>query len=172
MPKSEQKQIMYSIQHRVGAVHDFIMVCTSMYGVSVPYRNGIRLTPMEAITVVTIAQNPGIMASNLCVRWRRSRGNLSQLLKKVEEKGLIEKRNKQDNNKEIALYPTDEGIRLYHQFMMNDSEDSTCIVMKLLESCTLEELRNFYKVIDCYTKVLVENPELQWGNNIRERMNG
>jgi len=169
--KNELKQILHSIHHRVGALHDFIMVSTSMINVSVPYRNGIQLTPVEAMTAVVIAQSPGVTASELCFRWRRSRGNLSQLLKKIEAKGLIVKGNKPDNNKEIALYPTDEGIRLYHQYMMNDSEDSTNIAKKLLETCTMDELRDFYKVIDCYTKVLVENPELQWANNIRERSN-
>ena len=166
---NELKQILHSINHRVGALHDFVMVCTSMVNVSVSYRNGIQLTPVEAMTVVVIAENPGITASELCVKWRRSRGNISQLLKKIEIKGLILKGNKPDSNKEIALYPTDEGIRLYHQYLMNDSEDSTNIAKKLLENCTLEELKIFYKVIESYTKILTENPDLQWANNIRER---
>ena len=169
--KNELKQVLQNINHHVGALHNFVMVCTSMISVSVPYRNGIQLTPVEAMTVVVIAENPGITASELCFKWRRSRGNISQLLKKIEEKGLIVKANKPDNNKEIALYPTDEGTRLYHQYMMNDSEDSTNIAKKLLETCTIEEFRDFYKVIDCYTKILTENPDLQWANNIRERSN-
>ena len=167
--RNELKQVLRSINHRVGALHDFVMVCTSMISVSIPYRNGIQLTAVEAMTVVVIAEHPGITASELCYRWKRSRGNISQLLKKIEAKGLVVKGNRPDNNKEIALYPTDEGVRLYHQYMMNDSEDSTNIAKKLLETCTIEELRDFYKVIDCYTKILTENPELQWVNNIRER---
>ena len=166
---NELKQILHSINHRVGALHDFVMVCTSMINVSVPYRNGIQLTAGEAMTVVLIAENPGITASALCIKWRRSRGNISQLLKKIEAKGLIIKRIKPNSNKEIALFPTDEGLRLYHQYMMNDSEDSTNIAKKLMETCTIEELKDFYKVIDCYTKILTENSELQWVNNIRER---
>ena len=87
--------------------------------------HGTELTMMEIRVIMMIGDYPGITATQLGYYWNRSRGAISQILKKIEAKGLIYK--------------------------------------SLLEVCSVEELRAFYKVINCYRKILTNDPERRWG---------
>ena len=34
--------------------------------------------------------------------------------------------------------------------------------------CSIEDLSGFYKVVECYTQVLLHNPDIQWVNMVQE----
>ena len=74
--------------HRPGLVYDFVTVCSSMNAIPKQYAPGVTLTMTEASTVEEIAEHPGVTAAQLCKKWNRTRGALSQLVKKLEQKGL------------------------------------------------------------------------------------
>ena len=159
---AEIHQLLQEVGHKTGYLYDFITVATGMLNTIRQCANGTELTIVEVRTIMMIQENPGITATQLCHNWNRSRGAISQILKKIEQKGFIYRKKSQDNDKIFRLYPTQAGIQLASDFIEEDSKDTTNLIRSLLERCTVEELRSFYKVINLYRQVLLEKPESRW----------
>lgn len=155
-------QVLRNINHRTGSLYDFIMVAGGMLNTVRMKANGTELTMTEIRTIMMIEEYPGITATQLCHDWNRSRGAVSQILKKIEKKGFIYKEKSEDNDRIFHLYVTDQGMEVVHEFVAEDFKDATNLTRSLLETCTEDELRAFYKVIDCYRQVLLDRPESRW----------
>lgn len=155
-------QVLRNIHHKTGSLYDFIMVAGGMLNAIRMRANGFELTMVEIRTIMMIEENPGITATQLCHNWNRSRGAVSQILKKIEQKGFIYKERCKGNDKVYRLYAADEGVEVVNAFVSLDFKDTTNLTRALLETCTEEELRAFYKVIDRYRQVLLERPESRW----------
>ena len=95
--------------------------------------HGTELTMMEIRAIMMIGDYPGITATQLGYYWNRSRGAISQILKKIEAKGFIYKEKSETDEKVFRLYTTDWGMEIIYNFVANDFEDSTHIVKSLLE---------------------------------------
>lgn len=158
----EIHQLLEEVGHKTGYVYDFITVTTGMLNAIRQNANGVELTIVEVRTIMMIQENPGITATQLCHNWNRSRGAISQILKKIEQKGFIYRKKSWDNDKVFQLYPTEAGVQVVNAFVEEDSRDTTNLIRSLLETCTVEELRAFYKVINCYRQLLLEKPESRW----------
>lgn len=167
MEKSSQtpiaiNQVLRNINHKTGALYDFIMVASGMLNAVRMKANGTELTMVEIRTIMMIEEHPGTTATWLCHSWNRSRGAVSQILKKLEQKGFIYKVKSAESDRVFNLFVTDAGMEVVHEFVMEDFKDSTYLVRSLMETCTEEELQAFYKVIDRYRQVLLEKPESRW----------
>ena len=159
------EHLLHQTNHRFGIVYDFVTVCSSMMNISHEFLPGISLTIVEMNAVVQIADHPGITATDLCKKWNRTRGAISQILKKVEEKNLIYRMSRESNDKCKLLYPTETGILLRDRAKKNELEDNTRIFSELLYmNCSPQELEHFYKVIDIYTKIILQHPEMMWNH--------
>lgn len=161
-------QIMRRVNHRAGALYDFLMVAGGMINALEMECHGCRLTILEIRTIMLIKENPGITATDICKRWNRTRGAISQMLKKIEDKGFIYKEKDGKNDRITHLFATDWGVDAVNIFTINDFRDDTYIIEHLLEFCSEDELRAFYKVIDCYRKILLEHPETRWAHYSRQ----
>lgn len=155
-------QVLRRVNHRAGALYDFLMVAGGIINNLAIVSHGHRLTILEIRIIMLIRECPGITATDICKRWNRTRGAISQMLKKIEQKGFIYKEKDQQNDRIYCLYVTDWGVDAVNEFTIKDFQDDTYIVRHLLESCSEDELRAFYKVIDCYRQVLQEHPETHW----------
>lgn len=156
-------QVLRKINHQTGDLFDFVMVVSGMIGAIRMEANGTELTMMEIRTIMMIGEHPGITATQMCGYWNRSRGAVSQILKKVEGKGFIYKEKSQTDEKVYHLYATDQGMQVIYNFVANDFEDTTNIIGSLLKTCTVEELRAFYRVMNCYREALTNDPKSRWG---------
>ncbi len=161
--------LMYHSHYRVGMVYDFVMVCSAMINIPKEYEPGIMLTIVEASIVMEVVKNPGITAAQLSRKWKRTRSALSQSIKKLKQKGMIETCPSPENQKRILLYPTDAGVRLWKRIVKNKEEDKNSIIERLLKNgCTLEELDTFYRVMDIYTETALQQPSGGWQDLIPE----
>ena len=160
--RGEIEKVLSRINHRTGVLYDFVMVTNGMLDAIRMHANGSELTIVEIRTIMIIAENPGITATQLCQKWNRSRGAVSQILKKVSKKGFIFKKQSERDGKIWGLYTTEAGKEVAQAFIEEDFKDSTNIVHALMETCTEEELRAFYKVMEKYRRVLLERPESRW----------
>lgn len=168
MSEQEKKriitQLMYHSAHRVGIVYDFASLCSGMMSVSRMYKNGCELTVTEVNYILSIVETPGITSAELCRKWNRTRGAVSQILKKLEQKNLIyrEKQVDSDGNG-IGLYTTQEGFRIAMEVIANEREDSNRLFHTLLDKgCTKEELEGFYRVMDVYISILQNDEAGSW----------
>ena len=155
--------------HRPGLVYDFVTVCSSMNAIPKQYAPGITLTMTEASTVEEIAEHPGVTAAQLCKKWNRTRGALSQLVKKLEQKGFICREKCEDHDHMQLLYPTVKGMQLRQVMEDNEGEYHAMLYQELMDrGCTKEEMEAFYKVMGHYTDALQARPDLRWNNIVPE----
>ena len=161
--------LLYHSSYQVGMVYDFVMVCSAMINIPKEYEPGIMLTIVEASIVMEVVKHPGITAAQLSRKWKRTRSALSQSIKKLKQKGMIETQPSPENQKKILLYPTEAGIRLWKRIIRNKEEDKNSIIERLLKNgCTLEELNTFYRVMGIYTETALQQPNGGWQDLIPE----
>jgi len=77
------------------------------------FGTGNLLFPSEIHTLCVIGTKPGIRITDVSVRLGVTKGAVSKIAKKMEEKGLIEKYQEPENDKEILLRLTLTGRRAY-----------------------------------------------------------
>ena len=155
-------QVLRRINHRAGGLYDFLMIVGGILNNVSFVSHGQHLTMLEIRMITLIHEHPGITAADFCRRWNRTRGAISQMLKKIEEKGFIFREKSDSDTRGIGLYVTDWGVEAIAEYTLHDFQDDTHIISYLLEDCTEEELRAFYKVIDSYCRLLQEHPETHW----------
>lgn len=155
-------QVMRRIGHQAGGLYDFVLIVGGLLNNVEIVSHGHKLTMLEMRIIMLINEHPGIAATDICKRWNRTRGAISQMLKKIEEKGFIYREKSEQDDRVVGLFVTDWGFEAVNEYTIQDFRDGTHIMGHLLEKCDEDELRAFYKVINCYCQVLQEHPETHW----------
>jgi DNA-binding MarR family transcriptional regulator len=168
--KDAINHLMHHSNHRFGIVYDFITICSAFLTIPQKYDAGIEITVVEMNVLYAIYAEPGVTATQLCKKWNRTRSAISQILKKLREKDMIYQTKLEGHEKVMQLYLTADGIGFITQVIANEHNDTTHLFSSLLDyGCTGPELETFYKVMDVYTSVMRDSPELGWNNLIVER---
>lgn len=76
------------------------------------YGTGQKYTSVEVHTLKHIADNPGITVTELARDYGKTKGAVSQILKKVEEKGLVYRETDPNNDNKFHLHLTEKGMVL------------------------------------------------------------
>lgn len=93
------------------------------------YGTGQEYTSVEVHTLKHIADNPGITVTELARDYGKTKGAVSQILKKVEEKGLVYRESDPNNDNKSHLHLTEKGMvldnahRQYDQVNFGESMD-------------------------------------------------
>lgn len=90
----------------VGALHKVLRRQTSAV-------SSYSMTELETISI--ISRNDAILASELAVRTRITTQSMSQILKKMEEQGLIKRTGSSDDKRKMHLSLTPAGEKLVKQ---------------------------------------------------------
>ena len=77
------------------------------------FGNGDLLFSSEIHTLCAIGNNPGINITDLSAQLGVTKGAISKMAKRMEEKGLIERHHKPGNDKEILLDLTPKGKKVH-----------------------------------------------------------
>lgn len=118
------------------------------------YGTGIEATMAEVHMLTYIEEHPGIANAELVRHWKKTKGAISQIISKLEKKGLVERANPNGNNKELRLFPTPAGIELSLAHKSNDVVYMTKVADTLIQTCTQEEVDHFFKVMGEYVNML------------------
>ena len=102
------------------------------------------LTPSEIHTVVAIAKNQNMNVTELAAHLGITKGAVSQMLNKIEKKGLIQRKKKGDNAREINLILTKDGQKAYegHEQFHYD------LYVEFIRSFSIEEFAMLAQVTD------------------------
>ncbi len=73
------------------------------------YCDGLILTQPEIHTIAIIGDNEGINITGLAKTRGITKGAASQMIYKLRDKGLVEKRTSPDSDAELNLYLTEKG---------------------------------------------------------------
>lgn len=109
---------------------------------------------IEIHILTCIDDSPGITATQLAKMWHKSKGAISQTIKKLVDGGYVEKRYLNNNEKNLCLYVTDKGKRLSNVHKAYDVADITQTTAYLIEKCGEEDFDAFYRVLEEYKKLL------------------
>ena len=133
------------------------------------YGTGEVYTATEVHTLKHIADNPGITVTQLACDYGRTKGAISQMLKKLEKKGLIFRRSDPKNDNIAHLYPTPEGDRLncehqkYDNIRFGESMDQ---VRKLYTS---EEIDTTFSVLETWLSVRRQVPQQRFAQKKQQK---
>ncbi len=152
---SEIEKILKEVGHRPGALFFFNQLL-GQYNSTHSEQEDTYLTLMETYVLVYIISRPGITASELTWLTGKTKGYISQTVRKLRQLDFVVQKRDKENPKFIALYATENGIAFRDQYVRHDEQDSSHIIQSLLERCTKDEIASFYKVVDVYSDILRE----------------
>ena len=149
-------KIVRNIYGKADSLYKFVDLYSALMAKKNDYGDGQLMTMVEVHLLTKIEENPGITVTELAKANNRTKGAISQKLKKLIEWGYIVGQKKDGNAKSILLYATEKGIKCSTKHKHYDLIDIMQTTSQLLQTCSVEELDTFYKVIAEYTKLLEE----------------
>ena len=156
-------QTFHTLNERHNSIYQFVMRYNDNILSVHDYGEGIPMTMIEVHTLTYIEEHPGVTVTELAKYWGKTKGALSQTASRLAEWGLITKEKKEDNAKNVCLYPTEQGIRLSKSHKLYDTLDITKTMGELRKECTPEEIDAFYKVLSVYNQVIQKDFEINKG---------
>lgn len=126
------------------------------------YDNEMELTMIEAHTLSYIEDFPGVTPTDITEYWHKTKGYISNMITRLVKKGLIEKKKKEGNAKNIHLYITEKGLKISRAHKIFDIDDIGKTQSQLLKKCTVEDLESFYKVLDVYNEIIKNDFEINY----------
>lgn len=76
------------------------------------YGTGEVYTSLEVHTVSRIEDNPGITVTEIAEQTGRTKGAVSQIIAKLESKGLVRREKDPNSPRRMCLYVTPDGLEL------------------------------------------------------------
>jgi DNA-binding MarR family transcriptional regulator len=135
------------------------------------FGTGDLLFPSEIHTLCVIGTMPGIKITRLSVRLGVTKGAVSKIAKKMEEKGLIEKYQNPGNDKEILLRLTLTGREAYlgHEAYHKKVFGRIIKEMKKLPREQAEFLFRFLGMVeDIIDTCIIEKESVKWNDKTRK----
>lgn len=103
----------------------------------------INLTKGQHLYLVRIYENPGIIQERVADMLKVDRTTAAKSIKKLVEKGLVEKRKDENNKKKLKLYCTEKGDQVY-PFILNEE---VYAVQTALKGINDEEKEILFKLL-------------------------
>lgn len=111
-----------------------------------PHKYGdSMLYQVESHTIEMIGGEPGITASELSARMKKTPSACSQIIRKLKKKALVYQKRNSENNREYNLFLTEHGWQIYQAHAAVDEE---CGRRKLerFSQFSEEELSTYLKI--------------------------
>ena len=146
MSKVKTAGMIDDLNQKVDAVYRHNTLLERYATIPRDYGEGFILTEPEAHILGYICQMGEATVTDLAQFSFRTKGSISKMLKKLEEKGLIHRHKQNGNNKWVYITPTDSGLRANSLHQEYDRDATRKMLEVLLRSCTPQEIDGFYKV--------------------------
>ena len=135
-------------------IYRFVTLQNNYYNLPKDYGAETSLTAVEINTLKSIEANPGITVTELAAADDKTKGAVSQIVKKLEQRGYVFRKRCPVDGKRALLHVNEEGQRLsllYKKYNLNDIKNT---MDRLLEKCEVAEVDAFFKVIEIYVSIL------------------
>lgn len=144
----------HELDAKANIIYKFVMTYNDYIKTAHDYGTEETINMVEVHTLTVIEENPGITATEVALEWNRTKGAVSQIIAKLEKRGLIIRKKEDNNAKNVHLYVTDRGELLSKAHKTYDIKELTWADETLHNSFTTEEINAFYKVMQQYTELL------------------
>ena len=111
-----------------------------------PVLKPLGLTYTQYLVMLVLWEKDGIGVGQLCARLRLDSGTLTPVLKKLEERSLLERRRSGKDERVVILTLTDQGRALREQALGIPEEVGRCLSLSPEEAGILYNL--LYSIID------------------------
>ena len=109
--------------------------------------NGVLLYPSEFHLIEAIGKNPEKNMTSIASRLGVTKGAISQMVKKLEKKGLVKKAHIPGNRKDITLELTDLGEEAF-EWHKSLHESMETAIRKELEQMSDAEIETFLRIYE------------------------
>ncbi|BAK98722.1 putative MarR family transcriptional regulator [Oscillibacter valericigenes Sjm18-20] len=153
----EEFKRMSTLMERI--VHEYIQIEKRPWD----YGNGLLLTRPEIHTVMLLSQDPGMSVTAVAQKRGITKGATSQMLYKMVDKGLVEKRVSPDSDAQVSLYLTPLGEKvsgLHDAYHRNNAEPIFQYFQSLPED-TLKALIGTLEIFDRALNARLETMDKQ-----------
>ncbi len=143
-------------KHTISEKADIMHKASSLYmasNIPIDYGTGEMYTPVEVHMLKYIQNYPGKNVTQLSVEWDKSKAAISQMLKKMEKKELIYKKNPADNFRKQCFFVTEKGQELCRYHEKYDTKVFGETLRILEELCTEDEIEVCFSILEKYVKV-------------------
>jgi len=155
MNKDHSISTVQQIFHEKGnLIYRFVTLQNNYYNLSRNYGAETSLTAVEINTLKSIEDNPGITVTEMAAADDKTKGAVSQIVKKLEQRGYVFRKRCPVDGKRALLHVNEEGRRLsllHKKYSLSDIKNT---MDRLLEKCEAGEVDAFFKVIEIYVSIL------------------
>jgi len=141
--------------YTIADMADILHQAASLYmasNIPIDYGTGIKYTSVEVHMLKYIIDHPGKTVTDLAREWDKTKAAISQMMKKLEEKGLVYKETAPDSEKKQLYYATKMGLELNRSHYSYDSRVFAQTIDLLKQSCTEDEIALCFHVLEEYNK--------------------
>lgn len=117
------------------------------------YGTGDVYTAMEVHILEYIANHPGITVTEIAADYARTKGAISQILKKLEERDVIKKETDPLNENKLLLYVTEKGEKLDRIHRSYDEIGFGESINPVKEMFSEEEVNTTFRVLETWLAV-------------------
>ena len=117
----------------------------SVVNLYTPFLKPLGLTYTQYLVFLVLWEQDGISVGELCSILYLDSGTITPLLKKMEEKGYIERRRSHEDERVVSVYLTEEGRDLRNEAKNIPTNVGQCIHLEPDEAVCLYSL--LYKIL-------------------------
>lgn len=144
----------HELDAKANIIYKFVMNYSDYIKSARDYGTGEIINMVEVHTLTVIEENPGITVTEVALEWNRTKGAVSQIISKLEKRGLIKRKKEVGNARIVHLYVTEKGNLLSKAHKEYDINELIWADKTLRKSFTSEEINVFYNVMQKYTELL------------------
>lgn len=142
----EQKKSTYTPYQMSVIMERMLAINTSTEVID--YGDGEKLYPVEAHILSSIAEHPGTFVTELAREWNRTKGTISQILKKLESKNLVYRKYESRDKRKASLYVSEEGMRLHQAHVDYDTKSYERFFEELTKYYPRERIWQTFEVLE------------------------
>lgn len=124
------------------------------------YGTGELYTALEVHTVSRIEDHPGISVTEIAEQTNRTKGAVSQIITKLESKGLIRREKNPENPRKVCLYVTPEGLELSRKHKEYDDIHMGKVLDRWISLFGYEAVEKHFQIMQDHLKLYTSPEEI------------
>lgn len=137
-------------------IYDFLIQYNKYSYRERKYHSGVLLSMLEIHLLTDIARHPDLTSADLARKWDKTPSFISQVLRRLEDDGLIYRTQNKQDRKRQDLFLTPKGIEIDAYHREYDTRSIISTNKELLKRFSLEEIMTMRRVLEAYGNMIAE----------------
>lgn len=155
LEEDDINELLHTLNQRPGRMIQLASLLNCQAANPIQYSKDFSITTTESGLLFFIANNPGVTNTTLANQFGRTKGAISQIVKRLEANGFIAREQNPNDAKSYNLYTTVSGNKLVHAINEYDAKNENSMLQKLLHNCSVADIQTFFRMVDLYIALLI-----------------